>query len=246
MKTLFIILLSLPLLQTCNEEEERYEVVNKLRAIGVENNPVAVKPSTADEPQTVTLSFYVIQPENKPLSAEVFTDYGAEPGDIIEVSINETIEDPTELGGLFLHRIEASYAIPSSDFLPIPDDPGFIRLRYNVRIFNDSEEEKIVGNILVYKPDNEILNWTNPTIELLTPGDGETIQAGDVDIKGSISADFQEEWRVSWFTTEGEIENRRAKETKWKTPGSGNHSLIFTVRGLNSNTFAIRTANVNF
>jgi hypothetical protein len=225
---------------------ERYEKIDKLRTLGVEVTPIAAVPSTEQSPVVTSLRYYFASPSSDPLTISEFTDPAAEREAFVQLNIAEDIPEPTELNGLFIHTVNATTPIPTSDLLPIPEDLGFARLSYGLEAVSGDEEEKVVGRILVYKPEDEKVSWQQPTVELLEPADGATLSSSELDIKASIESDYEEEWRVSWFVTDGKITNRRAKETKWEEPGTGDQTLILTVRGLNSNTFVIKTAKVTF
>lgn len=242
----YFIVAALLLLAACNEDQERYEKIDKLRAIGVEVTPIAAVPSPGSTPSITSLNLYVVQPTDTSLNVASYSDPEADSALFIDSVISSDAPEKTDLNGLFLYKIKANVAIPSAELLPIPPEPGFARLTYGITASAGEETENIIGRILVYAPNDEKTTWTQPNVTLHEPADGATLSPGEIDIKASIESDYSEEWRVSWFVSDGKLSNRRAKETKWETPGSGDHTLILTVRGLNSNTFVIKTAKVKF
>lgn len=230
-------------LGACDEDTDRYEKVAKLRALGVTTTPVIAQPSTADAPQAVTLTFHVALPLGETATIEPFTDDQAKYSLPAPVTIVAGSESYTEYGAFRLFSAQATAPIALESDLEIPADPGFLRFRYGVKITSGTEEEKIVGNFLVYPKDATETSWTAPAVDIVTPEAGAGA-SGDQDLKAAITNPIGEKMRVGWFVSDGKVKNRRAKETEWETPGAGTHTVLVTVRGLKSGAFAMKAMDV--
>jgi hypothetical protein len=220
----------------CTDEQERYENIRKLRAFGTATDPVSSSPSTGTAPKTVTLTFYAAMPKGTSVAAETFIDDKlgvALPLPISVVAGSEAIEEHATLD---VWSIKATAVIPTEDKVRFIDGQNFARFRYGMRLTAGSEEEKIVGNVLVYREGSGELQWTFPTINVQNPAEGANLN-GKQDISMTIDSQNGENFRISWFVNDGKIKNRRGKSTEFEPTGSGDHTMIATARGLKSGAF---------
>jgi hypothetical protein len=135
-----------------------------------------------------------------------------------------------------LYSVNAKVVIPAA--VPIPPKPGFSRLKYGVVLRSGEEEEKVVGNLLVYPPGSPELSWQAPSGEIVTPTTG-SVESGSIDLKANlVSPNTGESLRVSWYVSSGKVQNRRAKQTKWQDPKTGTQTILMTVRGLKTGVLA--------
>ena len=194
----FYAILILTLLSRCQDDPEKYESINKLRAVGVESSPMGTIPSTTDSPRTVQLTFHVFNKQSETLDIQAYVDSNSSYAIPIEI---QNISAPTETAynGLIHYQFTASVIIPTAESLPGIDKSGFISLRYGAVVRAGAEEEKIVGNIVVYKEENEFTARTAPTIAITNPTVDSTVPHGEVELKSTITANYDENWRVSWF-----------------------------------------------
>jgi len=228
----------------CNEDDEVFEEINKLRAVGVSSAPLFGQPSTGDVPQLVTLTFHAGVPLGGTVTAEPFVDDSARysfPAPLTIVPGSEIYQD---LAGMRLYQVQATIAIPTAEQLPILPDPGFARLRYGMRLTSGAEEEMIVGNVLVYPSGAPQLAWAVQTVDVAVPTAGAVVSGDEVEMKGVINKTIDENIRVGWFVTAGRLKNRRAKDTEWQTEAAGGATVIFTTRGLKSGAFAMKAVDV--
>jgi hypothetical protein len=217
-----------------NDDEDRFEQINKLRAIGVSAVPVTVQPTTSiNTPVTADLTIYAVVPLGQTISIEPYTD--PQPSILPQLSVGLTSgsEKYVDYTAFRLYSVNARVVIPSS--VPIPPKPGFARLKYGVVMRSGDEEEKVIGNLLVYPPGSQELSWQAPSAEIAAPPAGALEAGGSIDLKANlVSPNAGENLRVSWFVSSGKVQNRRAKETKWQDPKTGTQTVMVTVRGLKS------------
>jgi hypothetical protein len=238
--TVFIIGLS-----ACGGEDDRQEVLNKLRAIGAAANPLVSKPSLPNAtPGTVELTVYATLPLGEVATIEPFMD---EPSTTAITLIPEQIAVQTDsieyqaYPHFQMMTFKALLTVPSATQFPT----GAGQVRYGISIKSGSEEEKVIGAFLVFPEDSPELNWTHPNIDSVTPTDGDQVaKDSEVEISAATSTNVDEELKIGWFVSNGEIRSRRAKKTKWETPAAGEQTLIFTARGRKSRGFAIKVMNI--
>jgi hypothetical protein len=230
---------------SCGGEEERYEKVGKLRALGTASTPVVAQPSTADAPQTVTLTFYAAVPNGDTVTATPFLDEGSLYALPLPLEVVPGSETYTGQAAFQLYSVKTTVAIPTIDQLPIEPGTGFARVRYGLTLTDGGEEEKIVGTLLVYPEGSSELAWatTPPSIDVTEPAASATV-SGKLDIKAAITNPIGEDMRVGWFVSDGEVKNRRAKETEWDKAGAGPQTVIVTARGMKTGAFTLKAVDV--
>lgn len=228
---------------SCNEETDRYEYIKKLRSLGVATNPVAIAPSTTASPQVMTLTFYASVPLGHTVTSEPFVDDQARYSVPLVLTLVPGSEAYEEHNSFRLYSVQATTPIPTADVVRILPDPGFARARYALKIADGGEEEKIVGNFLIYPEGSAELAWTAPAIDITTPAAG-AIVSGDQDLKAALTNPIGENMRLGWFVPDGALKSRRAKETEWETPDAGPSTLVVTARGMKSGAFALKILDV--
>ncbi|MFK7871805.1 MAG: hypothetical protein AB8C84_01355 [Oligoflexales bacterium] len=226
------------LLAGCGDQEDRYEVITKMRGIGVQTSPFAPIASTSDLPQTVTLTFYIAAPKGSstPTQFENYNDTGS-PTSLVTPALTPTLSNTQSLGNLTIFEITAQTVLPTADKLTF-NEKGIATLRYGIKATLDSDEEIIVGNILIHAATSEVLNWTahSVTIESITP-------STSFDLNGSIAND-NEKYKISWWAPAGKIKNSSALTTKIEELPSGPQTILFTARGMTSGSFAWMTSDI--
>lgn len=221
----------------CNGDQERPEVVNKLRAIGVASTPLASAPSTSASQNTASLTFHLVLPLAKTIdSVENYVDTKSPYAAQIPLTINTASASYSDYSNLRHYTITADAAIPEVIFLP---GELFRSFRYALKVTADKEEEIIVGNLVVYPSDSEELDWKGAAITISSPVANSAI-SGETQLKAKINKSIDENLRVSWFASNGEIKNRRAAETTWDEYSAGTQTLILTVRGRKSGDFQLQ------
>ena len=222
-------------ISSCGSEAERPETINKLRALGVEQSPVAAKLG-----DTVQLTFYLAGPSQMVLTPRVLIDSNARYGTAISVTPVDQNVSENVVGPLSLYSYKATVSVPNDTSTAARlAAQGYVRLRYNVAFSQGTDEESIVGDTVVYTANAPQLSWTAPTIAITKPA--ATASAGKVEIDGTISANGTESNRVSWFVSGGKVKNRRAKTTLWEDAPKGSQAIFMTVRGTKSGAFALKS-----
>jgi len=224
------------ILSGCGDDAERPEVINKLRAIGVATDKPAIAPSTTETLSTATLTFVLAAPKGQTLSAEAWTDSESRLGLPVTITMRpETLTADTSLPELDIWTVQAVLTAPPATALV--GEQTFVKLRYGAKVVAGSESETIVGDLLMFAADSPELARTNLTVDITAPG-GSIPAKGESDLTANIVRSFDENVRVGWFVSAGEVKNRRARNTKWIDPGPGAHTVIVTVRGLKSGSFS--------
>lgn len=246
MKNFALIALLAATLIACDEPDEVFEKVDKLRAFGISTTPLVSEPSTPAAPKAFVLTFFVALPKGDTISsAESFLDGASRfaPPVLMTVDPASIVVEPH--AAFDIASIKASIAVPPAELTPFAPDAGFARLRYGLRITSGGEEEKIVGTVLVYPPGAPELAWnaTPPATDISAPAANAAV-GDDEALVGAIANPIGETMRVAWYVSSGTLLNRRARETKWKEPDGGPQTVIFTARGSKSGAFSYKVVDV--
>lgn len=232
-------LLNTGFLTSCRDDEARYEVLTKLRAIGVESDPFVLAASTVGNPTVANLTFRAVVPKGETVSVEAYTDDAAKYAQILPITVVAGSEAYEERESFRLFSVQATAVIPAADKLIIPSFPGYVSLRYGLKLSAGSEIEKIVGNTVVFADDREELTWQDspPTVNITSLVAGQTISSS-TDLQGAVVDSHGEKFKVSWFVSSGEVKNKRASATEWSKIAKGEQTVIFTARGTKTAAFA--------
>jgi hypothetical protein len=237
----------LALLLSCSDSDTRPETADKLKPIMVLVNPPAgaatpVQPLNGSvwQPavvgETVTLQFHFIGPSD--LGSLTLTTSEVEPRPLTLPFNNWTIQTPVvnDYPGLRHVTIEAGATLPTAEELTAlwEDFPsvGFVRLRYTLVVSDGTRELPLAGDFVVYRDaafPGAKDNLFGSTID--APAAGETVSDKKVTISSTLRNPQDEDVKIGWYVSAGEVKNRRAVTTEWELPGSGEYTLIFTVRG---------------
>lgn len=240
MSSKVIVSLFLLLAVACDGEDDPQERISKLRALGVESNPTVASAETAAG--TAELTFYTAVPLGKTVTFEPFADSEATYSLAQEVKVVAGSDTYKDYNAFRVFSVKATMVIPPADTLKISSGDSR-RLRYGMRFNSESEEEKVVGDILVFPSGSEQTSWKSPTAEIEAPGD--SVNTGsDADLKGKLTKPQNEGIRVGWFVSGGSVKNRRSTSTSWKVPDAGNHTVVLTVHGTQSRGFGIFVKDV--
>jgi hypothetical protein len=237
----------LTLLLGCSDSKTRPETADKLKPILTLVNPPAgaatplqALDGSAWQPPvvggSVTLQFHFIGPadlgnltlttgevEPKPLTLP-FNDWAisaAVPHDYpglrhVTIEVNATLPTAAELTALW------------SEFPNV----GFVRLRYTLVVSDGSRELPLAGDFVVYGDTafpGANQNLFGSTID--APAADGIVGDAKVTVASTLKNPQDEPVKIGWYVSAGEIKNRRAASTEWELPGSGEYTLIFTVRG---------------
>ncbi len=216
------------------QDGERQEQLTKLRALGVKAQKPVLAPG-----ETGKLTFYLALPLGKQASFITFIDreslYSLP---IQDLEISENSQAYTDFQSFRTFLVEASFVVPAASILGFTGKADDVaRLRYGVEFSSDSEVEKVVGDVIVRPVGASEQSFKNPEVEILGPS---TYAAeAELSLKGSVVNLNHENLRLAWFVGGGEVQNRRALETSWKTGKEGKRTVVFTARGVESRGFGI-------
>lgn len=234
----------------CSDDDERYEEITKLRTLGVSSDKVTTTTSTDSITETVTLTFHLALPNGETVtSIENYSDSTDDPRYLsVPLAVDTSLESYSERGGFTIYSVPAVLTIPDLSQNAVFLAAGLYSLRYGLTITSDSgENENIVGNYLIYPPGSkELTDWqTPPNLSITSLSDGETVNISTkIPLKGEISKTIEENYRVGWFVSKGKVKNRRSIDTEWEIEEAGTHTIVLTIRGRSSGTFAYQAIDV--
>ena len=224
----------------CRNEDDPQEKISKLRALGVGSLPTIA--TTGAAAGAVELTIYAAVPKGKTVAFESFADTEAKFSLPQLVKISDATAAYTEYAAFRLFAVKATMVVPPAETLKLQKDQS-ARLRYGIKLTSDDEEEKVVGDVLVFSQGADQASWKAPSAEIESPG-GSVPPGQEVDLKGKITKNQEERIKVGWFVSTGSVKNRRAISTAWESPDAGDQTLILTVRGTESRGFGIQVRDV--
>lgn len=239
MKRFFLLLLLTLNIIACNSQDDPFERIQKLRGLGVSTAPSSLAPS-GQSGQKFTLTLYAAVPLGQNVTIEPAVDEASKYAQSVPVTVVAGSEVYKDFAQLRLFEARLSLEVPAISEESIPKDSGFLPLRYAVLLRSGDEEEKIVGNVLLYPSNSAKLQWKAPTAEITAPKSGESIEnKNKIELKANIlHSNEGDNIRIGWFVTSGNVLKRRASEAIWEKAASGSQTVILTVRGLKSGAMA--------
>jgi hypothetical protein len=230
-------------LVACGGDKDPQEQLGKLRGIGAFTSPLVSRATSDDALRVVELTAYATLPlDTTVTSLEGFVDkaspYAITLG-VKQIKVKSDSLSYQSYPGFQLLTFKADLEVPHEQFFAPSSGAG--QVRYGFIIKTDKAQEKMVGSFLVYPEDAPELAWINPEISVNTPAADTTIAAeSEIEVNAVLKDHNKEELKLGWFVSDGEIKNRRASTTQWKTPAAGPHSLILTARGRKSRGFSLQ------
>lgn len=241
--TLAVALIALAALACNGGDEEKYEKITKLRALGVAVTPIGLTPSTAAEAQTVTMTFFVAAPLGAAVTYEPYEDEQARYALPVTLAVDPGSEKQEDYAKFSIHQVNAIFTAPAAGTVPIPPVPGFARIRYGLRVKSAGEEEVVVGTLVMYPTVETRPAYQPLTVHIDTPIEGATLSS-EAPVEAIIENKNGENVKVGWFVSSGELKNRRARKTEWRKIEGGAQTVVVTVRGLKSGAFAYAVRDV--
>lgn len=224
----------------CQSFDEPFEKLSKLRGIGVASEPVLATPSTEADPHVVVLTVYVSVPLKQDVSVDTFTDKAsvlALPAPNLKISLDPTC---TDYSSLRLCSFQATFDVPTNDILQLETKKA-VRIHYGFHVTAKNQVENIIGDVLVVEADSTELDIIPLAIDVKEPLEADTLKRHhDTNIKAKITNNNDEDVKIGWFISAGALKNRRAESTTWKTGGDEGQTLIGTVRGKRTRSFAFK------
>lgn len=239
-------------LAACGDDSARPEVLDKLRVIGVGTAPVASSPAPVGTTLNVTLTIHAVVPLGETVTIGTFDDdksplmYNVPASDITVTQPQAS--DYTDMDDFRLVKATVTVPVLSEDtFNQFPNSDKGVRVRYGVTVVGAKKTEYVVGSFMTYKAGSTELNWQVPTVDIEKPTNlGEvSIPEKGLEIVGKVNNPNDEDIKMGWFVSSGEIENRRSRTTKWRKPKDGKQTLILTAHGKKSKAFTLKVIEVN-
>jgi len=227
----------------CDGEKERYEDVNKLRALGVLSDKAVVEPSTVATPQSVSLTFYAAQPHGEVITAEAYQDTSSSSGGAPATLVIDQSSAATEAHSSFdIYHVKATLTIPPAEALMFRGLNNNATVPYGVKLTSKANgTQNIVGNVVVFASGSPQLTALAPlpTVKINAPAKSAAV-TGSQDLNATAATTGEESLRLGWFTSGGEIKNRNAAATTWDPKKTtGGVTLVVTVRGAKTGAFAL-------
>ncbi|MCX6108439.1 MAG: hypothetical protein NTZ90_02400 [Proteobacteria bacterium] len=227
----------------CNGDADRYEDIQKLRALGVLSDKAVVEPSTTATPQVVTLTFYAALPHGDTVTAEPYQDTATSSGGTpATLTVNAGTAVVETHASFDLYHVSGTLNIPPVDALVFRGLDQNATVKYGIKLTTKSSgSQNIVGSVVVYQSGAAQLKSLAaiPTVKITAPAKSAAL-SGKQDIVAAASTTGAETLRLGWFVNGGEIKNRNAAATTWdpiKTTGAV--TLVVTARGAKTGAFAL-------
>ncbi len=224
----------------CGESQERPEVIDKLRAIGVAAQPSVVVPSTATTPQVVKLTLHALLPSGQQVdSVQPYIDEDARFSSLAtDLVVDANTLSYEDVGQLRYFKVDATFTAPTAEILQAAGGE-MVRLRYGLDVVAGAESERVVGDVLMVPPDSVALSWQPVTVKITTPETAGAMLTDGATLSMTTTNSDGDSVKSGWYVSSGEIKNRRARNTSWEKPKAGDGVVIATARGSKSRSFAI-------
>lgn len=231
-------------LWACDEEDDRFERVQKLRGLGVQTSPFITAPPT-DSPINIDIILYGMLPLGTQVdSVSEFDDENSFYSLQGPITIDQGSQAYTDYSNLRIFSVNASMTLPVVPDTLLDAFNDVVRIRYGITLTSGSESENIIGDVTVVPLGDEALGWQAPTFNVLKPEENASLSAGEIELEAEISKGTDEEVKVVWFVTSGKVENPRDKKTTWKEMEPGQHTVIFAIYPRKTRAFDFVVRNV--
>lgn len=223
----------------CKEDEDRFEVVQKLRGIGVKADKPVVSGAS-----TVNLEIIALIPAGQSVdSAEVYISERTLKALQLQMVLNNDATH-TQHGALNLFQQTATVTVPEVSKEYLAAFNGVVKLRYGVRLKAGSEEEIMVGDIISVPENSEALSWSAHTIAIDTPASGGDVTQ-TVNLKAVLTKSTDEPVKASWFVSSGKVKNPKSFDTEWQEVGGGDQTVLLAIYPKKSRFFSYEIRSVN-
>lgn len=226
------------LVLSCNEDEDRFEVINKLRGVGIRADKPVVSGAS-----TVNLEIIALLPAGLTVdSSEIYISDRTLKDLQLLITLNNDATH-TQHGALTLYQQTATVSVPEVSKAYLAAFNGVVKLRYGVRLKAGSEEEIMVGDIISVAEGSEALSWGAHTINVETPANGGTVSE-TVNLKAVLTKASDEIVKASWFVSSGKVKNPKSLDTEWEEVGGGDQTVLLAVYPKKSRFFSYEIRSV--
>lgn len=230
-----------------NADTERQEVLDRVRALGVEVSPLVPQiPAEGEAAKTVALTLHAAIPGDSAATVLPFRN-NSRPGANVVLGESDIVIDSAnikeqKIGNLRFLAVPATANVPSQKSWRGAKGGT---VQYGFKIVTADRIEYVSGEFLAYVAGEERLAWQSPKLEVSFPTDGATIEKDKAEEIQMVVTKSQDEIIFpGWFVSRGVVNNRRAELSTWKPLESGEHALVATARGMDSFGFAIKIIKV--
>lgn len=228
----------------CGEDEDRFEVINKLRGIGVsaQDKPIVLNPSEGTT-QSAVLTAHALLPKGQSVTeVSAYTDSGAGfsfPG---EVLVDEASAQVTTIGALESYQVPFTVTFSSvpTAYFNSDGQETVARVRYGVLLKSGAEEEAIVGDLVVVADTDSkaLTEWQNHALELISPAQG-AARSSQMALEGKLTKAQDEPVKLRWFVSSGKVKNYRDQVTDWEEVGEGEQTVVLVALASKSKFISI-------
>ncbi len=230
---------------SCSDFEDLPEVVSDLRGVGVHLSQAII----AEGITNINVTAYFV---TKNGVAPTFTEGRDSLSQNRQASLSNISSTIESLAKIDLHTVTADITLPTtirpSDFSVIQGE----YLRYYLAAQTADKEINTSGTVLVVEPTNPLLSLSVAAIsgEIALPDSSTSLVAGsEVALDADIAVAPNDQLKISWFVTGGEVMNFRSTKTVWNTEGiqAGEvHTILMVARGTSSKTVVVRSFQAQF
>lgn len=232
-------------LGACSGNEEHPETVEKLRAIGVQIDPI-MPVANSESALAGTVTFFALSNGQEspafreaPIPSELARFGNLAPRFVA----NQDPITSSEYGPLRLIRVTGSLTQVSPLVFSISKRP-IMKIPFSSIIDQGSESEEIVGEVFVADSAANVIDWGKLNATITHPYNASEIGSIDIDLKGEVEKVADEPVKISWFVSSGKVENRRSLLTKWTEIAPGEQVAVLTARGMKSRRFSYQVVTV--
>lgn len=224
----------------CDESDDRPEVIDSVRPIGIATTPVTAKPG-----DTVQVTLHVAVPRDTTVTADTYTlTQGGGQLPAPEVSTTAEPQSRTAYASLDHLTFSASFVVPAELTALVSGGKPY-KLRYGLKLVTTAKDIPITDDIMVFPDGAPELAWETVGVAITSPLGSEPVAPGEkIPLAATITKPQDEPVKSGWFAGIGEIKNRRSIVTEWKAETAGTYTVIFTARAKKSLSFALDIRDV--
>jgi len=244
MKHLSYLILTLIIITSCGDDEDRQEVVKKLRGLGLDLEKPIISLSESKKLDKIKFTVYALNNNSDKITAKNYNDTLNITPFKSDIEIIKDSQKSEKIGSLTLFSLEAYILLPEILKKQLNPDllrnlNGVLKIRYGISLKSGSEVEKVVGDLLIVEDSSISLKWQKAKVEIKNPKEKNIdLSSKEIDIQAEITNKNKEDYKIHWFTSGGKIKNFRSTNTKWELPEEGSHSLIIGIYGTKSRMFS--------
>ena len=233
-----LLLVAVLILCGCDDDGDKYELINKLRGVGIDMQPPIVSGA-----QSVEIEIVAALPKGQTISSvSVYQDQQVDVTWATTISL--AAEDRyTEKGPLTIFTKSASVQVPAVESALLEQLNGVAKMRIGFKLVSGSEEEILVADILSVAAGDESLTWTSPNLTVDSPKDGDSLSV-PYDLQSTLVKNREERVKTVWFISSGTLENSLALDTQWKDAEVGEQTLIKAMYAQESRFFSYQALQV--